>query len=116
MSAKAIIRWIPRERGGRTSPPDGRYRGTARFEDSRDTWPAAVWSLVVDPVRLVAGDPRTMLAKLEFLLPGGPTEMLTEGVRFELCEGRRVVAKGVILPPKAKVPNRINRFALSLLG
>jgi len=57
-----------------------------------------------------------MLAEIEFLVPEAPHEFLSTGARFELCEGRRVVAKGVVLPSEVAVPQQIDEFAISLLG
>lgn len=116
MTAKALIRWLPPERGGRKSPPTGQYRAVSRFEDSRDRWPEAVWSIVVDPVRSVGDQNLAILAEVQFLMPEAPSELLTEGARFELCEGYRVVAKGVVLPESIAVPQQIDEFALSLMG
>lgn len=111
-----MILWLPPERGGRASPPEGRYRTTARFEDSRDRWPDAVWSIVVEPIKPFGKASIAMLSDVRFLSPEAPGELLTTGARFELCEGSRVVAKGVVLPSQITVPPQIDEFALSLLG
>lgn len=111
-----MIRWLPRERGGRTAPPAVRYRSAARFEDSRDRWPEAIWSIVVDPIKPFGTDSTATLSEVQFLSPDAPNELLVAGARFELCEGPRVVAKGVVLPSRVTVPPQLDEFAISLLG
>lgn len=75
-----------------------------------------MWSIVVDPVTNVGDQTLVMLADVQFLFPEAPEEQLTEGARFELCEGARVVAKGVVIPSEIQVPAQIDEFSLSLLG
>lgn len=117
VATRAIIRWVPEEQGGRRSVPTGpQYSAVVRFEDQRDKWPQEAWDLVLDFVRSFGREPRAMLAKVRFLSEEAPVEMLQAGARFELCEGRRVVAKGVVLPQSIRVPSRLNEFALALLG
>jgi hypothetical protein len=101
----AMIRWMPRERGGRTVPPTGpSYTTVARFEDDRDRWPDEAWSVVVEFIRPYGTGGDAVWAKVRFLADGAPAEWLVPGARFELCEGRRVVAKGVVLPPAVEPP------------
>lgn len=114
--AIAMIRWLPHDRGGRSSPSAARYRAAARFEDARDRWPEAVWSLVVDPIRSFGRPTVAALCDVQFLADEAPAELLNAGARFELCEGRRVVAKGVVLPANVEAPPQIDDFALALMG
>lgn len=112
-----MIRWLATERGGRNAPPTGpRYTTVARFEDSRDRWPDEAWSVIVESIQSFGDRPFATLAEVSFLSPQAPAELLTTGARFELCEGPRVVAKGVILPSKIAIPPQIDEFSLSLLG
>jgi hypothetical protein len=113
----AMIRWVPAERGGRKAPPAGPvYRTVARFEDARDRWPEEAWSLVVELVRPYRAGGDAAWAKVRFLVDEAPAELLSEGARFELCEGRRVVGKGVVLPSKVQPPQELDSFAMALLG
>jgi hypothetical protein len=59
---------------------------------------------------------KAVLVEMAFLSPDAPTEMLQPGARFELCEGPKVVAKGVVLKDTARIPTRIGDFSLALLG
>jgi hypothetical protein len=114
---RAIIRWIPREQGGRQSPPTGpRYSTVARFEDERDKWPAEAWSLVAEFIHSYPPNGEVTLVEVRFLSDEAPAELLRPGVRFELCEGRRVVAKGVVLPQSLLVPDELDEFSVALLG
>lgn len=116
-AARAVILWLPRERGGRTTPPAGPgYTTVARFEDSRDRWPDEAWSMVVDFLKVFGDKSHATLCAVRFQSPQAPSELLTAGARFELCEGARVVAKGVVLPSEITVPPQLDEFALSLLG
>lgn len=93
---KAMIRWLPPERGGRVAPPFGeQFRTAARFEDARDRWPNESWSVVIRPVRIFE-DRRVGIYTICFLSPDAPRTILSPHTRFELCEGIQVVAKGVV--------------------
>jgi hypothetical protein len=112
-----MIRWMSAAEGGRNHPPEGpTYSTVARFEDERDKWPREAWSLIVEPVKSFGQGGEAVLANVRFLVDEAPRELLRPGARFELCEGRRVVAKGVVLPRSVQVPAQLNEFALSLLG
>jgi len=111
-----MIRWLPPERGGRASTPMDGYRAAVRFEDARDRWPQEVWTLTLKCIQSFGDKREATVCDVEFLAPGAPFDLLLAGTRFELCEGRRVVAKGVFLPDEIAVPQQIDDFALSLLG
>lgn len=111
----AVISWIPRSRGGRQSPPPGPvYIAPARFEDDLK-WPHEAWSLVVEFQRTMH-DGRYVFARIHFLVPEAPAELLQEGGRFELMEGHRRVAKGVIVPSDVEIPAELNSFETALIG
>lgn len=112
MNPRAMILWLARERGGRTAPPDGEYRAAARFEDSREQ----MWTMRTIPVRTFDGRPHATLCEVELLSSQAQADLLVTGARFNLCEGHRVVAKGVVLPETIAVPQEIDEFALSLMG
>lgn len=114
--ARAIIRWVPAARGGRSHPPQPvtGYATIARFEsDSRGErgW----WSLQVASASCLR-EAEVIDAQVRFLAAEVPADLLTEGQRFELMEGARVVAKGVVLPPRLAAPATISDFELALLG
>src|SRR5579863_5421159 len=94
----AMISWISSEDGGRKQPPSGpRYVTVARFEEDEKGAEEA-WSLVVDFEKQFK-DPRLLLANIRFLVDEAPHHLLHRGSRFELLEGRKRVAKGIVLPP-----------------
>ncbi|HSI34524.1 MAG: hypothetical protein ACAI43_26885 [Phycisphaerae bacterium] len=117
---RAVIRWVPTSRGGRQAPPTpaAGYTCPARFENDVDaggTPSGAQWSLrIVSAVELRTGE--VVDARVRFLLPDAPHDLLRDGERFEMLEGRRVVAKGVVLPDAVAAPAHINEFELALLG
>lgn len=112
---RAIIAWVPPEAGGRQHVPAGpRYITVCRFEEDPG-WENGTWSLVVEWVRTFRGG-RLILANVDFLVPEAPTNFLRAGTRFELLEGRKRVAKGVILPPSVQVPEEVSDFELALVG
>jgi hypothetical protein len=94
---KARICWIEKEAGGRENPPPGpRYSTVARFEEGKDKWTREAWSVVVefhDP----PDESLCMIADVSLLNPDGPTTLFHRGSRFELYEGRQVVARGTVL-------------------
>jgi hypothetical protein len=96
-SVKARITWLTPDQGGRLTLPSGlRYSTVARFAAQGAEWKRNAWSLVVE----FAEVPRVAfshVAQVKFLVPEGPVELLTSGGSFDLLEGSRVVARGVIL-------------------
>lgn len=113
--AKAFISWIPERDGGRERPPDGpTYSTIVRFEDDPE-WPSQAWSLVVEFQRVLGGG-RYVEATVRFLIDQAPHEQLRQGNHFELYEGDRKVARGVILPSSVNVPDQISEFESALIG
>lgn len=112
----SIIRWLPSDRGGRKAPPPDATGYTAPVRLESDPSGAAItWSLRI--VRSVAlRGPECILAQVRFVVDEAPHHLLREGERFELQEGARVVAKGVVLPASVQVPPVVNDFELALLG
>ena len=95
---QARIRWLSPEEGGRPAPPVGpRYSTVARFEKQRAEWEKEAWSLVVEwqePIDAAGW----VTANVRFLVPeNAPSQLLAVGSRFELMEGRRVVAQGEVV-------------------
>ncbi len=60
--------------------------------------------------------PEVIDAKIEFLMEEAPHELLQEGERFLFSEGRKLVAKGVIIASSLASPNDISDFEVALLG
>ena len=76
-----------------------RYTTVACFEDEREKYPKEAWSLVVECCSL-PNNTGTILANVRFLVAEAPAHLLHLGSRFELYEGRTIVASGeIILTP-----------------
>ena len=95
----ARITWRTPEEGGRRVPPSGpRYIAPARFEGQAAGPEGAKWSLVVDPISHPPGSAE-WVAEVRYLVDEAPHELLLLGARFELYEGKKCVAHGVIISP-----------------
>lgn len=96
-SAKAKLRWVPENKGGRASLPSGpRYVTVSRFEDEKEKYPAEAWSLVVD-FESPLDEAGVMDATVRFLVEDAPHYLLHPGSHFELYEGLKLVAIGEII-------------------
>lgn len=114
-TVRAMISWIPPERGGRGEPPPGpKYSTVGRFEDD-PRWPHDGWSLVVEFDRSFDNG-KYVLGRVSFLVDHAPHQLLDVGNRFELLEGAKRVAKGVVLPAEVEVPADLNSFDAALIG
>jgi hypothetical protein len=108
-SRLARITWLTPEEGGRQLPPAGpRYIAPARFEGQAAGAEGAKWSLVVDLISRPFGS-ADWIAEGRFLVDEAPHEFLLLGDRFELYEGKKCVAHGVIISPAPDVttPGRL---------
>jgi hypothetical protein len=93
----ARIHWLPAAEGGRKHPPRGaRYSTAARFEKEAEKWPQEAWSIVAEFTKEL-DDSSCVEAEIRFLTPEAPAHLLEPGNRFELYEGRRLVARGEVL-------------------
>lgn len=94
---KAKVSWVPIEAGGRKSPPPGpRYVTVARFDDDKNKYPKEAWSLVLE-FSDVPDDSLSVVADVRFLVEDAPVRLLRQGSTFELYEGRKLVARGIVL-------------------
>jgi hypothetical protein len=92
---RANITWIPAAQGGRIPPTGPRFSTVARFAGVEEV-PGEAWSLVLEWTPVPAGE-LAMKAEVYFLAEEGPQDRLVPGARFELYEGRKVMAKGEVL-------------------
>ena len=105
----AIIHWIPAAEGGRKHPPLGPcYSTVARFEQEAEKWPQEAWSIVAEFTN-ERDDSSCVEAEIRFLAPDAPSHLLEPGNRFELYEGRRLVARGEVLTERVEQPLKITR-------
>lgn len=95
---RAVIEWISPEEGGRRSgaPSGPDYAAPAKFLAHADDWLLDAWDLLVHKVEFVE-EPNKWLADVQFRVDGAPYQWLTPAARFELYEGKRRVATGIIL-------------------
>ena len=109
---RALIRWIPREQGGRTAPPVGpSYFPTARFEG--DHPPDRDWSVVIRLENVIQSG-QFWLAHFQFLADAAPETLIHGGSRFELMEGAKCVAKGVVMEETEDVPDHLIELEAAL--
>jgi hypothetical protein len=104
--AKARIRWIPFDLGGRKRPPTvPRYSTVIHFEGDTD-WPQDAWSIVAD-FDETPNESLETIANVWFLAyenAATPNHFLEPGNRFELVEGGKVVATGEIIGVNHDIP------------
>jgi len=98
---KARIHWKTREEGGRCKPPAGvgqpSYAAVVRFKDAAEPWPPpAAWSLVIERYETVSTE-YDRVADVHFLVDEAPVAELRVNREFELYEGRKCVATGVLI-------------------
>lgn len=95
--AKARIYWISENEGGRQKIPNSdSYSTVACFEDIKNIYPDEAWSIVVNLKKAHVED-RTTVAEIKFLVELAPEKLLYSGSKFELYEGKKIVAFGEIL-------------------
>jgi hypothetical protein len=112
--ARVIIRWVPKDEGGRARPPHpvAGYSAPLRFRDQprdREAWSTKL--MHATPLK----SPGYFLARMQFIMPNAPHDRLTRGAAFELVEGPNIVARGVVLPSNVRVPTRLTEFEKTLL-
>src|SRR4051812_31243296 len=112
-TAKALVSWVPASKGGRKAPPTGpSYSTLVRFQDD-PTWPEHAWSLKLEVIHTFAGG-QFVYAKVQFLTEEAPQDLLHSGSRFELYEGRRMVATGLVREDD-EAPRAESEFEAALL-
>ncbi len=95
----ADIEWIPFANGGRRNPPKIAPAEHYMAPASVGNWNgnnarSANWTLVVYDT--VFDNEYRCRAKVEYLVEDAPHDSLQPGIKFELYEGRKCVAKGLI--------------------
>ena len=96
-SVMAVLTWVSPNVGGRKTPPTVRcYRSLSRFDEDPN-WSRGVWDILVEFIDLPTFEAPSKV-RISFASPGAPTDLLHTGNRFELREGKKVVARGQIDP------------------
>jgi hypothetical protein len=102
--ARARLRWIPEEEGGRKKPPkEQEYSTVARLAGQED-WQTKAWSMVLEFLEEEDAEAKT-LAKVRFLSDDGPHERLEPGLKFDLYERPRLVANGEVIAGSTDEPD-----------
>jgi hypothetical protein len=93
---KARIEWLGTEVHKQAIVAGGRYTTVVRFADeSAEDWKRDAWSL--DLTGFVLESDGTMIASVKYLSSEAPIGRLVSGATFELDEGPKCSARGVIL-------------------
>jgi hypothetical protein len=101
---EARIHWFRWDQGGRVTLPacegDPPYATVVRFKNSNEPWPpSVVWSLVVEKLRVFESE-YDWIVRVRYQFPNAPSCELQPGREFELLEGGRLVAEGILLEPQ----------------
>ena len=90
---EAHVSWIPFEKGGREKnlPQNAKYCPIIVFPNgkAKGTWSAEILTNSIN-------DSNESIISISFLFPDAPFELLKPGAEFELYEGNKLVAKGMI--------------------
>ena len=97
--AAAVIVWKTEKEGGRRNLPLGEgepsYAAVVRFKGDNGKWPPEIaWNLMVRK-REDLGENRWAV-EVEYKVNHAPHETLVAGKEFELYEGHKCVAEGVL--------------------
>lgn len=92
---RARLTWRIKRSEGVPYPRGEQFATPARFERQGDDWTTDAWSLVVRAVGPVLPD-ATQPVSVRFLMDDAPQDWLASGSRFELYEGRLLLAEGVV--------------------
>ncbi len=98
---RAQVLWKSKAEGGRSKPPAGvgspPYATVVRFIDTIEPWPPEnAWSLVIEKINSES-DEFNWMANIRYLVDEAPHKELRPNREFELYEGGKVVATGIIL-------------------
>jgi hypothetical protein len=94
---RARIHWLSPEEGGRRNPPGiDKYRGISRFDEDPNHR-LGFWDLVVRFEIFPTSEDRDSVAFVSFLADEAPHHLLRAGAPFEVMEGLKTVARGIIV-------------------
>jgi hypothetical protein len=96
---KAQIRWKTPEEGGRKTPPypwvgPSRYAPHMRFCDDPEPW--GKWALLIETAPS-SSEERVWITEVRYVFDNAPRDELRPGREFELYEGGRCVATGILI-------------------
>lgn len=91
---EAHVVWVPFEKGGRQKhlPSNTRYCPIIVFPEAKtdDAWSAEILTNSIN-------DNNESIIDISFLFSDAPFELLKPGAKFELYEGKKMVASGVLV-------------------
>lgn len=98
---RAQVHWKTKAEGGRSKPPAGigspPYATVVRFTDSDEPWPPEnAWSLVIEKIESES-DEYDWVADIRYLVDEAPHDELRPNRQFELYEGAKLVASGILM-------------------
>lgn len=93
---QAYITWLTKDQGGRKNPPpiDLRFGCIIVAKDKVLNANEACWSLIID-IKEKVSEFETV-AEVNYLSEKAPNE-LVKGYEFDLYDGKKLVAQGIIL-------------------
>lgn len=92
---KARLKWLIPTGKNSISPRGARFSTVARFEQQGDNWTEDAWSLTVQPLAW-PDDHGEQDVLVQFLSPNAPQDFLSKGSKFELHEGAKIIAAGLV--------------------
>ncbi len=100
MMVRAHISWKTQDEGGRKTLPLGEgeppYAAVIRFKGDNGPWPPEIaWNLIVRKAEDLGSN--EWIANVEYKVDHAPHEDLVMGREFELYEGHKCVAEGVLM-------------------
>jgi hypothetical protein len=112
-SVDANLQWLTPEEGGRPFPPKGPlYSSVGRFPNQKCDWTKDAWSLNIEFVD-VPDSTLSHHVRVTFLTDGAP-DILQPNCSFELMEGRRLVARGIVAAhPNGQMVNNSSEHSLA---
>jgi len=93
----AKIRWLKPQEGGRSQLPRVEsLRSVSRF-DVDPNYKLGTWDLIIKFKKLPTARSLSIQAEIAFASEDAPAQLLRVGSRFELAEGKKTVARGVVI-------------------
>lgn len=90
-----LLEWKVPVVSDRGFPRGARFTVPARFSHQGSDWTKNAWSLVVE-CKAPVSQTGAQEAMVEFLMPSAPHEWLARGQRFDLFEGKLLLASGIV--------------------
>ena len=97
-AVRAEITWLRPNQGGRKRLPSlSEYRSVSRFLEDPDSSRFGTWDVIVRFAEPPNEHSYRSLAWIAFRSKDAPRGLLSSGRLFDLTEGKKIVARGVVL-------------------